>query len=69
MPIVRPTRPFETICKHCGDIVRSWHGSVVNVPAGEARGLVFCGCGRTGADSSDVNDMGRVLSRDPDPRQ
>lgn len=59
-----PTVPFKAVCSECSSEVISWHSSCVDVPKGEKRGLVYCECGRVGADSSDVDGMGRVLSGD-----
>jgi hypothetical protein len=55
--------PFEVICKHCGATAKSWHYTDKHIPAGEERGLVYCKCGRTGADSMGVKGMGRVIER------
>lgn len=57
-----PTVPFKAKCPHCRGVVISWHASCIDVPKGASRGLVYCGCGRTGADSSDVDGLGRIIS-------
>lgn len=56
-----PSSPFKATCPHCSEVVVSWHKLCVDVPKGEKRGLVFCGCGRTGADSADVEGVGRII--------
>lgn len=55
--------PFQIQCPHCGEVVTSWHWSAANIPEDGQRGLVWCGCGRTGADSMGIKDRGRVLKR------
>lgn len=57
-----PSIPFKAKCPHCSDVIISWHTLCIDVPKGEARGLIYCGCGRTGVDSSDVDGMGRMIS-------
>lgn len=56
-----PSVPFKATCPHCSDVIISWHASCIDVPKGEARGIAYCGCGRTAADSSDMNGMGRLI--------
>lgn len=57
-----PSVPFKAICHHCSDVIISWHASCIEVPRGEARGIAYCGCGRTVADSSDMDGMGPVIA-------
>ncbi len=56
-----PTIPFKAICPHCSDVIISWHASCIDVPRGKARGIAYCGCGLTAADSSDMDGMGRII--------
>ena len=56
-----PSVPFKAICPHCSDVIISWHASCTDVPRGETRGIAYCGCGRTAADSSDMDGMGRII--------
>lgn len=56
-----PSVPFKAICPHCSDVIISWHALCIDVPKGETRGIAYCGCGRTAADSSDMDGMGRMI--------
>jgi ribosomal protein S27E len=55
------TSPFQVKCPHCGTIAKSWHHSTKYMPKGETRGVAWCECGRTGADSAGVKGVGRVI--------
>jgi len=55
--------PFTIKCRYCDEVITSWQLSATDAPADSPRGLVFCGCGRTGADSLGVKGMGRILER------